>query len=189
VNRISLEFSLLPFAVLCAGNAHAAQIDRLDVVRDGARYRVDMNVQLAAPAPRAFAVFADPALLPQINPSVLVARSLIEPDAANRLYTEVHLCISVLCHTLHQVQDMARVDAPDGGRLTADVLPARSDLRYGHAEWIFAGEAGATRLQFHLEVEPKFWVPPLIGPWLVGHMLRVEAERTSAGIERLAGGA
>lgn len=167
-------------------SSHAADIRQLDVSRDGERYRVDMDVRLNVDARRAYEVFADPALLPQINPSVKVSRLLSEPDSNRRLYTEVRLCAAVFCHTLHQVQDMGGGAQADGWLLTADVIPARSELSYGHAEWHFASEGATTDLRLHLEVEPSFWVPPFFGPWLVQHMLREQAEVTCAGIERLA---
>lgn len=173
-------------AGFCAVPAHAADIRQVDVTRDGDRYRVDMDVRLNVDARRAYEVFADPARLPQINPSVKVARLLSEPDSNRRLYTEVQLCATVFCHTLHQVQDMGGGMRADGWLLTADVIPARSDLTYGHAEWHFASQGASTDLRLHLEVVPAFWVPPFFGPWLVQRMLREQAEVTCAGIERLA---
>jgi hypothetical protein len=166
--------------------ATAAQVQQVDVQRDGDRYRVEMDVLLNADAHRAYEVFSDSSQLPRINPAIQVAQPLIEPGADRRLYTEVHLCIAVFCRTLHQVQDMGGGAQADGWLLTADVLPERSDLRYGHAEWHFAGAGTQTDLHLRLEVEPTFWVPPLFGPWLVGRMLREQAEITSAGIEKLA---
>jgi len=178
---------LLAAAALALGApARAAEIRALTVEREGARFHVEMEVQLAAAAARAFAVFADAANLPRINPAVRVARPLYEAGAQDRLYTEVYLCVAVFCRSLHQVQDLSRATQPDGRHLVADVLPARSDFRYGHAEWIFAGDDKVTDLQLHMEVEPAFWVPPLIGNWFAERLLREQAELTAAGIERLA---
>src|SRR3569833_221269 len=145
-----------------------------------------MEVQLNADAQRAYEVLADAALLPLINPAIRAARPLAEPGAERRLYTEVRLCVVVFCHTLHQVQDMGGGAEQGGWTLTADVIPERSDLRYGHAEWHFTSAGGASDLHFRLEVEPAFWVPPFFGPWLVERLLREQAEITSAGIERRA---
>jgi hypothetical protein len=172
---------LLPVA------ASAAEIQSLQVSRDGERYRVELEVRLQAPAPAAYAAFTDPASLPLINPAVQKVE-VLEPPAAEhgRLYTEVRVCAVLYCKTLHQVQEMRYAPRPDGGELHAEVLPALSDFAYGRADWSFSGEGAGTRLHFSAELQPAFWIPPLLGPWLVERSLREEAQRTSAGIERLA---
>ena len=43
-------------------------------------------------------------------------------------------------------------------------------------------ETGGTRLQYHAEVQPDFWFPPLIGPALVQ---RQTAEQFSAMIQEM----
>ncbi len=181
-----LRNSVAVLLALASTRAGAAQIDHINFRHEGTHYRVDMSVHLDAPAPRAFAVFADPAQLREINPAVRVATRVDAETTQNRLYTEVHLCVVLFCHTLRQVQNMHYEPATDGGHMSADVLPERSDLRYGHAEWTFVGDAHATQLHFSMDIEPAFWMPPVIGPWLIEHSLREQAARTSAGIERLA---
>jgi hypothetical protein len=37
-----------------------------------------------------------------------------------------------------------------------------------------------------VEVRPRFWVPPVVGPWLVREALRAQAQRTAEGVERRA---
>jgi hypothetical protein len=173
--------------LLAAAPTPAAQIQSLTVTHTGARYKVDLQVKLQAPAAAAYAVFAAPGSLPQINPAVQEVDLLKRTgDDQARLYTEVRVCAALFCKTLHQVQEMHYAPRPDGGDLEADVLPGMSDFRYGHAQWHFRPDGPATQLHFTAEMEPAFWIPPLLGPWLVERSLHSEAERTSAGIERLA---
>ena len=54
------------------------------------------------------------------------------------------------------------------------------------ARWQFWTEPTATRMRFSSEIEPSFWVPPLIGPWLIRHALYAEALRSVINLERLA---
>ncbi len=166
---------------------HAAEIQSLQVTRDGSRYHVEMQVKLQANAAAAYAAFAAPGSLPLINPAVRKVQVLEHSaDDHARLYTEVRVCALLYCKTLHQVQDMRYAPRPDGGDLHAEIQPAQSDFKYGRADWSFRPAGAATQLHFSTEMEPAFWIPPLIGPWLVERSLREEAERTSAGIERLA---
>lgn len=184
---------LLAATLLTLGSldAKAVELRRIEVTREGARYRVLMDVSLDVSAPAAYAVFADIARLPQINPAVRTARVLDEPVPGDlrRVYTDVRMCVSFFCRHLEQVQDMRFTPRPDGGDVSASVIPERSDLLYGLAHWQLRDCSGRTCLSFDAELEPRFWVPPVIGPWLMQRKLREEAMQTSAGIERLTRGA
>jgi ribosome-associated toxin RatA of RatAB toxin-antitoxin module len=175
-------------ALGCAGAACAAQIESFKVSHDGDRYHIEVHARLAVPAAAAYRAFADPAQLQAINPAVQHMEVLKRvDDQAARLYSEVHVCAGPFCKTLHQVQDMSYHPRADGGDLHADVLGGQGDFRSGRGDWQFqpAGDQ-ATELHFSADLEPNFWVPPLVGPWIVESAFRDEAERTSEGIERVA---
>jgi hypothetical protein len=179
---------LLPALVmlLASGAAVAYEIQDVRVDYQAPRYRIDMQVMLDVPAPAAYALFADPANLPRINPAVKQARIIATaPGALPRLYTDVRMCVSFFCRHIEQVQEMRQAPREDGGALQASVIPELSDLRYGQASWDLRDCGDRTCLRFSAEIEPAFWIPPLIGPWLVQRKLREEAMQTSAGIERL----
>ena len=40
-------------------------------------------------------------------------------------------------------------------------------------------------MAFRAEIEPAFWVPPVIGPYLIARELRAQARTTAEAIERL----
>jgi len=170
-----------------APSASAGEIQSLQVTRDGARYHVEMEVRLQAPAAAAYSAFATPGNLPRINPAVQRVQVFDQrPDETARIYTEVRVCAMFYCKTLRQMQDMRYAPRPDGGDLHAELLPAQSDFSYGRADWHFRPAGAATQMHFSAELEPAFWIPPLLGPWLVERSLREEAQRTAAGIERMA---
>jgi hypothetical protein len=175
---------------LCGATAAAFDIQSVDVQHQDDRYRVSMRVTLDAPAADTYAVFSDPARLREVNPAIREVQVLeqLGPNL-RRVRTRVRACVAFFCRQLQQVQDMRyRPAEQEGGRIDAAVLPDRSDFRYGHASWTFAAcqEAKRTCLAFDAELEPAFWVPPLIGPWLIQRKLRDEAIETSRGLERLA---
>lgn len=182
----SLGAATASLLVLPAG---AFDIQSVHVDHQGDRYQVSMRVTLDAPASDSYAVFSDPALLRQVNPAIREVEVLEERGPGlRRVRTRVRACVALFCRHLVQVQDMRYRPAIDGARIIdAQVLPERSDFRYGQAAWIFrACESNRTCLAFDAELEPAFWVPPLIGPWLIERKLRDEAIETSRGLERLA---
>lgn len=160
--------------------AGAAEIERVAVDRDGDRYEVVMSVVLAAPAAAVYAAMTDFRNLHEINPNVVLA----ETDGEELLHTIVELCVGPFCRKIEQWQTVA-TDAPHGLRMS--VLPERSDLRHGQAAWTFAELTAATsRVRFTAEIEPDFWVPPLIGPWIIQRKLHEQAVITAKGLERAA---
>jgi hypothetical protein len=165
----------------------AAEVQQVTVTHTGPRYRIVMQTTLAALPERAQQVFSDYRKLPLINPAVISAQVLGEnADGSQRLATELHMCFAFFCRDLKQVQDIHATRDGDSRGLSATVLPALSDLRYGQADWTLRPCGAGTCLGFTAELEPDFWVPPLIGPWLMERKLREEALTTSQGIERLA---
>ncbi len=177
-----ISFSLLILARPAAGY----ELRKIEVAHDHGRYSVHMRVTLDAKAADVFAVLSEVKLLPRINPAVRRIHS--QPSSAPnslRVFSEIRLCIAYFCRLIKQVQDMSFEKALDGGVVHARVLPELSDLRHGVAIWRVAQCDAKTCLRFDASLEPDFWVPPLIGPWLIQRKLREEARQTSAGLESL----
>lgn len=152
------------------------------------RYSVDLTVTLDATPASAFAVLTDYPNLPRINPAVVSAETMPgAPAGSTRLATHVRVCVAWFCRDLRQVQDMrASHEHHGGGHVHAEVLPALSDLKFGRADWTVWPCEQQTCLRFATIIEPDFWVPPVIGPWLIKRKLSEEALQTSHGIEAAA---
>lgn len=170
--------------------ASAARVQQVKVDHVGARYRIDLSMRLDATPARAYAVFTDFRNLPRINP--VVREEHVTPGDApdvETLRTRIDACVVFFCRTLHQVQTVYLQPRADGGDMRADIIPALSDFRFGTAYWSFrpcTDDAQQTCLHFRAQMEPAFWIPPLIGPWLIERQLREESVIAGEGIERLA---
>lgn len=144
------------------------------------RYSIDMSVRLSVSAAAAYAVMNDFSALLEINHNVAVAE--VQPN--HRLRTVVNMCIAFFCRSVEQLQTV-HSEPPYG--LQMNVIPAYSDFSYGRARWRFQPlTASTSRMFFDAQVSPKFWVPPLIGPWLVQRKMQQQALVTANGIERVA---
>jgi hypothetical protein len=177
---------LLCFAI----QAHAAQVSDVQVNRDGERFLIDMHISINAPAPAVFRALQDYAAMARYNPDLRSAR--VEPTAAPdrvRLFTTIHTCVLIYCKTMHQEQIMTATASPDGGKLDADLVAHGGDFRSGHGLWIVRPCPTAralTCVDVRIELVPAFWVPPVIGPWVIRRTMVEEARRTSAGLEQMA---
>ncbi|MEO1575362.1 MAG: hypothetical protein AAFU65_10435, partial [Pseudomonadota bacterium] len=45
-------------------------------------------------------------------------------------------------------------------------------VKYGVSTWTLAQKDGFTQVNFEMQMEPKFWVPPVVGPYLIRRFLR-----------------
>lgn len=162
----------------------ASTLEHLQVTHVGKRYQVVMHARMQTSAQRAYAVFTDFPRLPEINDAIIKAKPIAGgQDGAQRLHTQVRVCVLRFCWVLDQIQDM-HVRPPQD--VTADIVPEHSNLRFGRASWRIWDEDDHANLVFEAVLEPDFWVPPLIGPWVIERKLRQEAIDTAEGIERIA---
>ena len=173
-----------------AMQANAAQVLDVRVAREGARFVIDMHIAIDASPPAVFSALQDYSAMMRYNPDLRAVR--VQPTGVRghvRLFTTVHACVLVFCKTMHQEQIMTAVADADGGVLEAELLPHGGDFNAGRARWTVRscpGPRSITCLGVRIELVPAFWVPPLIGPWVLRRTMTEEADRTSAGLEIVA---
>ena len=175
-----MRLALAALALCMSASAPAVTIQRMQVERDDTHYTITADMQLAVSQQQAFRAASDYDRLPEFNPSIIESKRL----PGDRLRSTVRLCVALICKQVEQVMRYRQMP-PDA--ISMQVVPGAGDLKAGHADWRFSSEdGGATRLIFEAEIEPDFWVPPLIGPYLIARELRRQARVTGQSIERLA---
>ena len=178
--------SLMPALLLMPLSATAVDITSSGVTQEDSVYTVHVDAHIAAPLPMVRATITDFENLAAINPSFEESSVLIRAADWQRVRTVVNVCILIFCKRMVQVQD---VRMPDAHTIMASMVPGEGDFRSGEARWVLQEHAGATLLHFSHVFEPDFWVPPLIGPWMIENKLVEEVEVTARYIEHQARGA
>ncbi|MHB1872576.1 MAG: SRPBCC family protein [Steroidobacteraceae bacterium] len=170
--------------------ADAAQRLAVRVTRHDTRFAIAMRIALREPPWAVFAALQDYTALPYYNPDIRRVR--IEPAGRPgrlRVAMTIHACVLFLCKTLRQTAVMTATAAVDGGVIRAVIMPGQGDFRSGQALWRVSpcptGRDPAC-LHVRMTLRPRFWVPPLIGAWLLRRKLTEEARRSVGGIEQLA---
>jgi hypothetical protein len=169
---------------LCATAVSAAQVDVATASYDYDVYHVEVDARVDAPLADVRRLLTDYNHLGRINPSIEVSEILLQrnPDDC-RVRTVTKVCVWFYCKHIHQVQD---VTEGTDGTVTAIVLPGQSDFRYGYAHVHTWAENGGTRVLIRGDLQPDFWIPPLIGPWMIKRKLIDEALETIDNLERVA---
>lgn len=77
------------------------------------------------------------------------------------------------------------VQTEGDGEIVGQALPSASDFRELREHWRIVPDDSGTRVHYAATMMPKFFVPPLIGPWLIKATLRRELATSARRIERL----
>ena len=164
------------------GGAAAAEILASSVTHADGRYELAINARIDAPRDAVFRAITDYSNLAAINPDIEVSELLATtPGGEATVRTVILVCILVFCKRVEQLQ---RVTQYDESSIEAVISPEGSDFRSGVARWQLASPTAATtELQFSDTFVPDFWVPPVIGPWLLERKLVREVAETAAYIE------
>ena len=170
--------------VLAGPFAWAATMRSLDVDKHDSRYSLVADTFLAASADSIYAVLIDYDRMNRIS-SVYKEFGYLEPDADGTpiVFTRMEGCALFYCKSMRRVE---RLEMEPPHYIRTVTLPEQSDFKYAISEWWLEPEGDGTRVTYKLEMEPDFWVPPVLGPWLLKHMLLKGGSRAIERIERLA---
>ena len=166
--------------------AAAATIDELDVTRQRGRYSLEADARLDATPESIYAVITDfdDNAYARISRVYKESRYL-EPasDGTPVVYTRMEGCVLWHCMTLERTERL-ETDAPRWIKSTA--LPEGSNFKHSTSEWVLERDGDGTIMSYKLEMEPDFFVPPIIGPWYLKRTLSQGGLRAVTRIERLA---
>jgi hypothetical protein len=175
---------LLAISLLIPALVSAATIVHTEATHADGRYRVSFEVVLAAERSKVWQIMTDFEHLPRVS-KVIVASRILKTEDANRQRVDVtfHACVLIFCKTMKKVVEIQEWPQHDI-LVTGD--PAHSDFSYSVEHWRIVAEGGQTRLSYSAEMVPHFFIPPLIGPWLVKSFLQREIKTTAIEVEALA---
>ncbi|MGA7538308.1 MAG: SRPBCC family protein [Steroidobacteraceae bacterium] len=173
-------------------SAQAAQVLGVHVAREGERFLIDMRISIAAPPSAVFRALQDYSAMTRYNHDLRAVR--VQPTTVPgrvRLLTTIHACVLIFCRTMRQEEIMVATTNAQGGVLEAKLLAQGGDFKAGRGRWTVApcpSDRTMTCMIARIELVPAFWVPPVIGPWVIRSKMEEEALRTSAGLELVARG-
>lgn len=174
-------------ASLVGATAATATLDSIDIGRDGTVYSLYAETFLEASPESISNVLLDYERFGRIS-SVYKEYGYLDPlpDGTPVVFTRMEGCLlKIFCKSMTRVEKL-EVAEPDHIRTVT--LPERSDFKRSISEWSLEAEADGTRLTYSLEMEPDFFVPPIVGPLMLKRTLKRGGGRAIERIERLAQG-
>lgn len=172
---------LVAVLMLIPAAALAGDILASSVSHDGSVYTLSVTARIDAPLDTVYRSITDFNHLATINPAIEESQLLATPTPdTRRVRSVIKVCILMFCKRVEQVQDVTLLE---GYAIKAVILPQDGDFRSGVAYWQLTGSGTSTEMLFTNTFEPDFWVPPVIGPWLIKRKLIQEVAETAMYIE------
>ena len=174
---------ILPALLLVGVIAQAGDIQWAKVQHKNGIYILELEVVLASRFEPVHAIVTDYDQLHRIS-EVLVETALIsEPDAEiKRRRMVTRTCILIFCFSAKMVEDVWETE----DTIITRIIPEQSDCKYGETEWrVKSIDEDHSSIALHCVLEPSFWIPPFIGPFLLKQKIMSEAKKTINRIEAL----
>jgi hypothetical protein len=150
------------------------------------RYNLSSQAYVAATPENVYRVLADYDLFMQFT-SAFVETYNLPPDREGRprFYTRMEGCVLMFCKSFER---RGHLLLEPHSEIVAIADPELSDFKYCRERWHLSPEGDGTVLTYTFEMEPDFWVPPVIGPYLIKRTLRDDGRDAIDRIEALAQG-
>jgi hypothetical protein len=171
LNTINVQF-LRHAAIALLFSASALSADLLDVTveKDEDRYRLTSETRFDAKLEDLYRVLTDYDLFTQFS-SVFVEARNEEPGANGRprYFTRMEGCMLLFCKSFVRVGELTLLPNTE---IIALADPEQSDFKYSREQWTLRQEKDGVLLVYDFELEPDFWVPPVIGPYIMKRVLK-----------------
>ena len=184
-NSQRVVFSVSMLTLLSIGSTQlSADVARFDVTEDDGIYSIKASVLINAPAEYVRNVLTDFVHIYRLNPSIVESEVLTSPDArTSRVRTKVLGCVAAYCEEFERVE---LVTVLPSGDIVAEVIPEASQFKTGVTLWKIRSSGDNTQLVYEANIEPDFFIPPIIGTALVKDRLREEISTSFTRLEQIA---
>ena len=182
IRKSALHHGLAGFLAL--GSVVAAEIRQANIQHTGNRYVVAVDSHVATAPLRVSALLTDFDHFDRLHQTIIVSKLLERTTGGeHRVLIVARPCVFIFCKNISQVAAFRSISNTD---LRATMEPNANDFRFGELEWrLRLSGDGGTHVHFDAELEPAFWVPPVIGPWMLKYTLRSLATGVVENLEEL----
>lgn len=172
--------------LLMSGGALSAELRDVMVEKEEKRYRLTSETRFDASVADLYRVLTDYDLFTEISSVFVESRNLrAASNGKPRYFTRMEGCMLLFCKSFVRVGELTLT--PDS-EIIAMADPKQSDFNYSRERWLLQADGDGVLLKYEFELEPSFWVPPVIGPYVMKRVLRAGGSDAVDRIEALAQG-
>jgi hypothetical protein len=184
VNRRLPGCALGLLLLIVARLAGPADLRAIEVERENDRYSLRSEAYFAASRNDLYRVLTDYDLFEQFSSAYVETRNVEKDDKGRpRFFTRMQGCVLLFCRSFVRHGYLLLTPKTE---IVAIAEPENSDFKYSREHWRLQTEGEGTLLIYDFEMEPGFWVPPVIGPYVIQRSLRAGGADAIDRIEALA---
>ncbi|MGI9329534.1 MAG: SRPBCC family protein [Gammaproteobacteria bacterium] len=175
---------LIPALLFFCSSARGADLLEIEVQREEGVYNMSSVSWLDVPPKDLYDILANHDLFTKFTSAVVESRN-VEPDDEGRpqFFSRFEGCVVLYCKSFVR---NGYLELTPFKELVAIVHPETSDFKRSREQWTLEPEKGGTKMTYLFEMEPDFWVPPVIGPFYIKRALKRGGEKAVDRIEALA---
>ena len=170
--------------ILTSFSLRGADLRDISIELVDERYHLTSETYLEVKPESLYAVLSNFELFEKFT-SAIVESDNTGPDELGRpgFYARMEGCVLLFCKSFIRNGHLLLSPVDE---IVAITDPEESDFKFSRESWQLIPEGDGTIMVYDFELEPAFWVPPVIGPIYIQHALRGGAERAVNRIEALA---
>jgi len=178
----------LLLVVFVAGQAHAADIKKIEIQYEDNTYSISFRAILSADTATVERIVTNHANLKTLSSRVTESEVLSGTDDKNiKLKLVLRPCILFYCKQLTKTS-VVEVTQDSDTSISYIADPEQSSFRIANELLTVEKNGEQTRLNYTAAIVPGFRVPPVVGPWLIKRVLRKELIEVGENVEKLASG-
>jgi hypothetical protein len=175
---------LLVLGIFGAGTALAAELEDVTVELEDGRYTLRSETWFEAERESLYRVLTNFDLFKKFTSAIVESKNVAADEQGRpQFFARMEGCVLLFCKSFDR---HGYVLAKPVGEIIAVSDPDRSDFKFSRERWVLTAEGDGTRMIYEFEMEPAFWVPPVIGPFYIKRALRDGGARAVQRIEVLA---
>ena len=132
------------------------------------RYHISVVSQLNAKIDTIYKLLTDYDNIHKLDPAIIKSRIVRKKAQIVQVETISYECVGPFCQEIKHTQD---VQSFSRQIISAKTVPELSDYSYGYMLWHLKSLSEAdfeqTLIKLTIELEPSFWLPPLIGSYVL----------------------